>query len=132
MDYEIRKEKEIVLAGVSRMISTVDGQNYREIPKFWDEVNEQRPLGKLFADYGKSGLLQGAMVGAILEYDQANERLLYLIGLEPSGTSDIDLGGIPGQRPHASLDTGNLEAHIRRMVSASVRAQRRAGAGSVS
>jgi AraC family transcriptional regulator len=115
IDYEIRNEKEIVLAGVSRMISTVDGQNYREIPKFWDEVNEQRPLGKLFADYGKSGLLQGAMVGAILEYDQANERLLYLIGLEPSGTSDLEgmtVKTIPAQTWAVFRDKGPMPASI--------------------
>ena len=45
------------MMGVERRISTVDGKNYVEIPKFWDEIWDN-PQGKeMTKGAGKMGFL---------------------------------------------------------------------------
>jgi AraC family transcriptional regulator len=89
MNYEIRTLGEITLAGISRKMRTVDGENLREIPKMWEKVNAEKTLAALAKDYARDGILNGAWVGACTDFVEDQQEFVYMIGLEPSAGSDL-------------------------------------------
>lgn len=89
MDYEIRDVKGFEIAGEIRQISTVNGQNYIEIPKFWQEINNNKKFKEIEKNKNVSGLLKGSYVGACMDFNEKEERLNYMIGMEPSKSTDL-------------------------------------------
>ena len=85
MDYEIRSLGEFTLEGVARKFSTMDGENLRAIPRFWQEANNDPRFARLFASSDAHGICRGAVVGACLDAVPEKEEFVYLIGVEPGG-----------------------------------------------
>ena len=47
MDYEIRELGAFRIAGISRPFTTVNGENYKKIPEFWEELGSQKKVEEI-------------------------------------------------------------------------------------
>jgi AraC family transcriptional regulator len=92
MEYEIREVGEFTIAGISRTFSAKDGSNYKDIPKYWDEMGAMGEIEKLHKKVDARGMFKGALLGACLGFSNEMEEFSYLIGIEPE--EDVDLEGL--------------------------------------
>lgn len=90
MEYEIRDFPEFQVTGVVRKISTKDGQNYRDIPRFFDEMDEDGTIDKLMSLSDKKGKLKGSLLGVCMDFEEKAETLNFMIAVEPTGDSAIE------------------------------------------
>ncbi len=89
MDYRMVEKPGFDFAGRTRQFTTVDGQNFRQIPLWWDEFLSSPDCSKLMAVAGnKPGAVTGgAMLGVCYGPADAVE-FSYGIGIElPAGVS---------------------------------------------
>ncbi len=89
MDYEIRNIGEITVAGEMRPISSKDGENYKVIPQFWQDVMTDGSFGKLMKKADPKGVLRGAGLGICIDYSEEQEEFNYIIGMEPAAGTDL-------------------------------------------
>ncbi len=79
MNYRIVEKEAFRVVGKGIRTATIDGQNHRDIPAFWDESNRNGFTEKLVNDCGSMGLL-----GVCMEFDKQQEELTYFICAERS------------------------------------------------
>lgn len=82
MNYRIEKEKGFKLVGKRKTVTTKDGENFVEIPKFWNTLYEEGTCDKLINLCDKSNK---AMYGVC--YNFGKDKFDYMIAVE----SDKDL-----------------------------------------
>lgn len=80
MDYKILEKDAFQVVGKGIRTSTVNGENHREIPMFWEESNNNGFVEELEKSCGRMGIL-----GVCMEFDATQEKLTYLIGTERNG-----------------------------------------------
>lgn len=80
MDYKIVEKDAFQVIGKGIRTSTVNGENHRKIPKFWDESNSNGFVKELEKDCGSMGI-----IGACMDFDATQEKLSYLICAEKNG-----------------------------------------------
>ncbi|WP_193750880.1 AraC family transcriptional regulator [Bacillus coahuilensis] len=109
MNYRIVEKDAFQVIGVSKVVSTVNGENHQVIPTFWDEVNESGVDEKIAKLAGNQ-----EYVGVCMDFDHPNERFTYFIGAEDLANvtqSELEKREIPrntwavfesvGPMPHA-------------------------------
>lgn len=90
MEYEIRAMGEFTLAGRLGEFSAKDGQNYRDIPLFWKELEDSGEIGRMSERADRTGLFRGAIIGACLGFSAEMEEFKYLLGIEPEAETDLE------------------------------------------
>lgn len=85
MDYRIIDKDSYKLIGKSIRVSTKDGENFRNIPKFWKEFDRKGLCNKLIELSDKKDML-----GICMDYSKELEEMTYVIAVEK--TKDIDIG----------------------------------------
>ena len=83
MDYKIIEKPAFDIIGQGRKFSTVNRENLRKIPLFWDEFIEEKHLESLtkLAE-GKLGPVTGAMSLGVCIGEGGMEEFFYAIGIE--------------------------------------------------
>lgn len=89
MEYEIREFGSFEMAGVVRRVSTVNGENYKVIPKFFEEMDENGTIKSLLAKTSEKGLLKGSLLGVCMDYEEKTEEFNFMIAVEPESGSDV-------------------------------------------
>jgi AraC family transcriptional regulator len=79
MDYRIEKKPAMTFRGIKKEVTTVDGQNYEILPKFWEDFFAMPVSKSILAHIGPLGV-----VGACYPYDEATQLFDYMIGVEAS------------------------------------------------
>lgn len=95
MDYKIIKKEEFKVTGVSKRISTDNGENLKLIPNFWCEINENGICEKLNKSAGDLGYL-----GICYDFDSEQKKLSYMIAVEGEhveGLENCEVLNIPSQ-----------------------------------
>lgn len=77
MNYQIMEKESFSILGVEKKVSTRDGENFRVIPGFWQEVTQDGTCDKLGEMAGPLGLL-----GVSMDYDEELETMTYLVAVE--------------------------------------------------
>jgi AraC family transcriptional regulator len=77
MNHKIVEKEAFQIVGKGIKVSTVNGENQRVIPAFWDESNGNGFTLELEKNSGPMGLL-----GACMQFDRLNEEFVYFIGAE--------------------------------------------------
>lgn len=93
MDYKIIKKEEFKIAGISKRVTTKNGENYNIIPKFWDEVCENGTVEQIKKNAGQLGIL-----GVCYDSDSEQEEFSYMIAIEGDiieGLDNYDVINIP-------------------------------------
>lgn len=85
MDYKIVKKEEFKIVGVSKRVSTKNGENFKIIPKFWDEICKDGICEKLDESAGKLGIL-----GVCCNADMEQEEFTYMIAVEGEKVEALD------------------------------------------
>ncbi|MCA1065872.1 AraC family transcriptional regulator [Rossellomorea sp. AcN35-11] len=88
MDYKIVDKEAFHVIGKGKRVSTANGQNTKDIPLFWDEVNST-DLDKKMCDAAGND----EMVGICMEFDHPNEEFTYFIGAEEKSENEHTLEG---------------------------------------
>jgi len=109
MDYRLVEKDAFEIVGKGIQVSTVNGENQRAIPAFWDESNRNGFSDELAKNCGPLGLL-----GVCMQFDPVNQEFTYFIAAEKTGDdvpSDWEVREIPaaswavfesvGPMPHA-------------------------------
>lgn len=79
MDYKIEKKPAITLRGIKKEVTTVDGQNFEILPKFWEEFFTM-PVSKTMMEHvGPLGV-----IGACYNSNEERQLFDYMIGVEAS------------------------------------------------
>ncbi|MBN1412155.1 MAG: AraC family transcriptional regulator [Spirochaetales bacterium] len=85
MDFKIKTLGPFSVSGKGIRVPTENGENFKRIPLFWKECEQDGSLKKIekITQTSKNGLFQGAML-AVLCYNESdtNEEFSYLIGAE--------------------------------------------------
>ncbi|WP_061809536.1 AraC family transcriptional regulator [Rossellomorea vietnamensis] len=77
MNYRIVEKEAFGVIGKGKRVSTHNGQNLREIPAFWDEVNTSGMDSEICEAAGND-----EMLGICMEFDDPSEEFTYFIGAE--------------------------------------------------
>ena len=85
MDYKIVEKEAFRIVGKGIRTSTKNGENNRNITKFWSESNQNGFSAELAKNCGPLGL-----VGACMDFDAELENMTYFIGAEKSTDSYPD------------------------------------------
>lgn len=109
MKYRIEEKDSFEVMGVERQISTVDGQNYVEIPKFWTGVWETAQGKTMVKKAGKLGFL-----GICADMNEEQSKFTYMIAVEKSGIPEPGMATrkIPAQTWAVFEATGPLPKSI--------------------
>ncbi|KHD37799.1 transcriptional regulator [Clostridium acetobutylicum] len=85
MNYKIETKKSFKIAGVSKRISTKEGNNFKIIPEFWDEVKKSGQCEVLERNAGKLGVM-----GVCTNFDCECQEFDYLIAVEGDKIEGLD------------------------------------------
>lgn len=109
MKYRIEEKDSFEVMGVERQISTVDGQNYVEIPKFWTGVWETAQGKTMVKKAGELGFL-----GICADMNEEQSKFTYMIAVEKSGIPEPGMATrkIPAQTWAVFEATGSLPKSI--------------------
>lgn len=77
MNYKIVDKEAFRIVGKGIRVSTKNGENYKRIPRFWEESHHNGFSNKLSKSAGALGLL-----GICTEFDSEQEEFTYLIAIE--------------------------------------------------
>lgn len=77
MNYKIIKKEAFPIQGYKRKITTKNGENFKLIPAFWDEVMSNGSFDKLLNKAGNLGV-----VGVITDFNMNLGEFDYYIGIE--------------------------------------------------
>ncbi|MBN2433979.1 MAG: AraC family transcriptional regulator [Spirochaetes bacterium] len=91
MDYKIRDLKKTRLVGKVVNVSSANGENFRVIPAFWNNLAEQNMVEKIISFADRKGQMKGSLIGVCYDFDIDNECFKYMVGVESSST-DIPEG----------------------------------------
>lgn len=87
MDYKIVEKDEFKVVGKSIQVSTVDGQNFKEIPEFWNQCNQNGFCERLYPHADQLGVL-----GICMDYEEDKDRMRYMIAVEePESELDFEV-----------------------------------------
>lgn len=86
MDYKIVDKEAFQVIGKGKRVSTCNGENLKDIPAFWDEVNTS-DLDKLICEAAGNN----EMLGICMEFDHPSEEFTYFIGAEKKSEEDHSL-----------------------------------------
>lgn len=89
MDYEIKNLGEITVAGEVRFFTSKDGQNFVEIPKFWQQVMGSGKIDTIMSHSDSNGILRGSCLGICMDFSEQQEEFNYMIGMEPKKGADV-------------------------------------------
>ncbi|MTI67896.1 MAG: AraC family transcriptional regulator [Firmicutes bacterium] len=84
MDYKIVKKESFKIVGVKKRFTSVNGENFKNIPKFWDEVCSNGTLEKLQNNANELGVL-----GVCYDFDEELEEFSYMIAIEGKSIKDL-------------------------------------------
>ena len=79
MNYQIKEKERFAIMGVEKKVSTRDGENFRVIPGFWQEVTQDGTCDHLGEMAGSMGVM-----GVSMDYDEEQETMSYLVAVEKS------------------------------------------------
>lgn len=83
MDYKIVNKEAFTVIGKSMEVTCKDGENFRRIPQFWNECNEDGTSDKLI-EFG----LREEWLGICMNMNMETEMLSYWIGVEADASTD--------------------------------------------
>ena len=97
MDYRMIEKPAFEIMARSRRFSMVGGQNFIEIPKFWDEYMQTPEYQEMCSIAGdKPGKITGGGLGICYNESENGEQFSYGIGIEiPSGAAASKFETIP-------------------------------------
>ncbi len=84
MNYQIVEKKGFQVIGVSRKFSSNNGEQFRDIPKFWAEFNTKGTCEKL-SPFSK----KEEIYGICMDYNKEKDEFDYVIAVEYNGKRDI-------------------------------------------
>jgi len=79
MDYRIEKKEAMSFKGIKRTVSSTNGENFKAIPKFWNEFFKLETADMFDKHVGPLGY-----VGACYNNNESTETFDYMIGVEAS------------------------------------------------
>jgi AraC family transcriptional regulator len=82
MDYRIIEKEAFKVIGKALTMSTKDGENLKEIPKFWDEVNRDGTNERLCSLSDKN-----EVYGICMDMEHEKEQFTYMIAVEDTKNS---------------------------------------------
>lgn len=85
MNYKIESKEALKVAGVSRKITTKNGENFKIIPKFWNEVCESGQYDILEKSQGKLGV-----IGMCYDFKMEAEEFKYMIAVEGTKVKGLE------------------------------------------
>lgn len=77
LEYKIVERETFLVVGKALKVSTKDGENFKRIPRFWEECNQEGTCEKLCIDFSAREILG---ICADIEHDK--EQLTYLIAVK--------------------------------------------------
>lgn len=89
VDYRIEKKKGFNVVGISIDVTSKNGENFRIIPKFWQDKHRDGTMDKIIPKITDKGLF-----GICYNFNMEKEEFNYMIGVEgdsPSGVLDKTL-----------------------------------------
>ena len=94
MEYKIVKKDAVNLIGMSRRITSKDGENFKVIPKFWEETMEDGSYQKLCCLAGSADY--PGCFGICMDYDEGSDEFSYVIAVgADKGSGDFKEFTIP-------------------------------------
>lgn len=88
MDYQIIDKLGFKVVGKSIRVSTQDGENFRRIPKFWDECMEDGTYTQICRLAAEQSVL-----GICMDFSAEQQELTYMIAVESSSDPPAGLSG---------------------------------------
>ena len=81
MDYQIIKKGKLSFIGYEKEVTSVNGENFKIIPAFWQEVMADGRFQKMIQNVRT----EMGVVGVCYDYDFETSKFKYMIGIEDTG-----------------------------------------------
>lgn len=113
MIYDIKKDIALDLSGYVLKTTTNNGANFKDIPKFWDDLMKDSKFQKLLPLADDLGV-----IGVCYNYDKETDTFLYMIGVNNASVSGEDMKHIsfPKMNYAAFEAKGKLPTSIQKLV----------------
>lgn len=85
MDYKIMKKAPMKFVGIKKNVTTIDGQNFEILPKFWEAFFTMDIAKEMMKQEGELGI-----IGACYNNSEATQSFDYMIGVEANDTYKND------------------------------------------
>ncbi|HKL79211.1 MAG TPA: GyrI-like domain-containing protein [Mobilitalea sp.] len=82
MKYHIEKMQGFKLAGVSREITTVNGENFKLVPKMWEDICSDGTCERIS---NMNGHEKEEMYGVCYDFHFSEEKFRYMVAVKPEG-----------------------------------------------
>jgi AraC family transcriptional regulator len=105
MEFRIEQHKEFSITGVGRKFSTIDDENFREIPQFWKSIAEQGQL-QVFERALPQNPKLGILGICVNDYDDKENTFTYLIGIESPEDTEL----------RATLPEGSVDIMVQELT----------------
>lgn len=77
MNYKIIDKGSFAVVGKQRRITMVDGENFKQVPEFWNDCMNDGSYDWISSKAGKLGVL-----GVCMDFDKYKDEFIYMIGVE--------------------------------------------------
>lgn len=77
MNYKIIDKGSFIVVGKQRRITMVDGENFKQVPEFWNDCMNDGSYEWISSKAGKLGVL-----GVCMDFDKYKDEFIYMIGVE--------------------------------------------------
>ena len=114
MDYKIVKKDNLVFKGLVQEMTTIDGANFKEIPKMWDKVMSSDICDIMFSQMDELGV-----VGLCYDWKEEDQKFKYMIGVrnESAEIDNSEVARFDSQTFAAFKSVGKLPKALQNTIS---------------
>ena len=95
MNYKIVKKEQFEVVGLKKRVTNKNGENFKIIPKFWNEICENGKYSILDNNKGALGVM-----GICYNFDMENNEFDYIIGVEGNHIDSLENYEVVNIKPH--------------------------------
>lgn len=111
MEYRLEKKESFTIKGISKKVSTENEENFKVIPRFWDQVLNDGTFEKMM-ETSESKISYGVCT----EFDESSKSFIYSIGVDDFGQNSYESILIPASTWAIFTSTGKLPLAIQSLT----------------
>jgi len=113
VDYRIIERKEFKVVGKAITVSMKEGENFRRIPQFWNECNEDGTVEKLYS------IESDSLLGICMDMEYEKEQFTYMVAVEYKGnvpSADMTIKTVPAATWAVFTSIGPMPEAIQKLT----------------
>ncbi len=111
MEYRLEKKEQFNIKGVSKKVTTINDENFKVIPAFWDQVLNDGSFEKMIETSESK-----VSYGICADFDENSKSFVYAIGVDDTGQDSYESFNIPASNWAIFTSVGSLPNSIQSLI----------------